>query len=71
MKVERKFVDLRNDCFSATEKKVGVNTEVRISSHHSKVWIDARSGSTEVHAEITLTQLAWLLRNADKLEASK
>lgn len=67
MKVAHKPVYAQQDCFDATEKKARNNTRVRISRHRNTVLIDCESNSTVTQAEITLTQLAWLLRNADKL----
>jgi hypothetical protein len=68
MKVQRKAVYILDDCFCATERKGRQNTSVRITRIRNTIIIDATSNSTETHAEITLTQLAWLLRNADKLD---
>lgn len=59
MKVAQKHNPLRNDCFEASERGV----RVRIAAHRNIILVDVNGAQ----AELKLDQLAWLLRDADKL----
>jgi len=68
MKVARKPIYAQQDCFEASEKHGRTNTRVRISRIRNTIIIDCETNSTNTQAEISLTQLAWLLRNAGNLQ---
>jgi hypothetical protein len=63
MKCAKKAIQAHDDCFNATEG----DAHVRIMRFRHMIIVDASTDRTECRAEITLSQLAYLLRNADKL----
>jgi hypothetical protein len=56
------------DCFDVTDGKRERLTHVRISVHRNAVIVDVKSDGDYTGAEISLWQLAWLLKHADKLK---
>lgn len=69
MKVQRKAVNIRNDCFAAEEKDL----VVRIESHHHRVWITVENvvSGAMMQADLTLPELAFVLNEAANEEYRK
>ncbi len=68
MKAAKRFRSQAMDCFDVTDGKRDRLTHVRISTRRNTVIVDVKSDGDYTGAEISLWQLAWLLKHADKLK---